>query len=357
MKTRRLLLSGFLLGLVLTGAGTLPAAGPEDLYQATVPVAGRDEAQRRTALGQALERVLIKLSGSRDVVRREAARELSGTAAGLVQQYRYDTLPAAADGQPGGLVLLARFDPVALDQALRERGLPRWEGSRPGVLLWLGLEQDGQRRFLQPEADPALAAAVERVARERGLSFLYPLLDLEDLGQVQAGDLWGGFETRVREASARYQADLILVGRLTPEAAEWRLLQPGQGESWGSRGAPAEALTEGLQAAVDRIASRLALGPATGAARGVLVEVQGVRDLAGFLRADAYLRGLGGVDRVTLVATGPDRLLLRIGVRGGSETLLRGAGLGGVFLPGPAEPAPAPGAGGEVPEVSLRLRD
>ena len=43
----------------------------ENLYKATVPVSGQDEAQLAEAYQAGLERVLVRVSGDRDVTRRE----------------------------------------------------------------------------------------------------------------------------------------------------------------------------------------------------------------------------------------------------------------------------------------------
>ena len=79
------LVGGVLLAIVIRGAF---ASQLQDLYQAAVPVSGQGVEERNSAIGQALERVLVKITGSRSVGDREAARELTGEAAGLVQQYR-----------------------------------------------------------------------------------------------------------------------------------------------------------------------------------------------------------------------------------------------------------------------------
>ena len=353
------LVGGVLLAILTRGAF---ASQLQDLYQAAVPVSGQGVEERNSAIGQALQRVLVKITGSRSLGDREAARELTGEAAGMVQQYRYEVAPAAADGgQTAGRLLLVRFDSHALQQALRDRGLPVWGATRPTLLLWLGVGQGGQRRFFQSESDADLAQVVDRVGRERGMSFLFPLMDVEDLTRLQAGDLWGGFESRVRDASERYGADLVLVGRVDDaQAVAWQLLHADRVERWQSRGqSGAEAMAEGLQEAVDRIAARYAPVAASGGVDGVLVRVRGVRDLHGIVRVDRFFKSLDAVERVVLEQVEPEQALFRLRLRGGAEALARSASLGGVLSAEPLDPA-LPGVDAqstELPDLSFRLRE
>lgn len=356
----RLALVGGLLLAVLARGGF--AGQPQELYQAAVPVSGQGVEERNGAIGRALERVLVKITGNRSVGDRKVARGLIAEAAGLVQQYRYEPVPAAVgDAHSAGHLLLVRFDARALRQALRERGLPVWGATRPTPLLWLGVEQGGRRRFFQPEIDADLARVVDRVGRERGIAFLFPLLDLEDLTRLRAGDLWGGFASRVRDASERYGADLVLVGHVDAAGSgAWQLLHAERIERWQSRGRDAaEAMAEGLQEAMDRIAARFAPVAAPGGVDGVLVRVRGIGDLHGFVRVDRFFKSLDAVESVALEQVGPEQALFRLRLRGGAEALARSASLGGVLsaeplgaaLPGVATPPAKP------PDLSFRLRE
>jgi hypothetical protein len=351
-RARVWLLVGLLLPLAAPRA--LPLA---ELCQVTVPVAGADAEQRNQAIEQALEKVLVKLTGSRSIAMRPEVADLLKSAAPLVQQYRYGAAPAADTAQPQQRWLQVSFDAAALQQALRAKGLPVWQAGRPNVLLWLGLEQGGARNFLQPESDVELAATIAAVAAERGLSLLFPLLDVEDLSQLRASDLWGGFEDRLRAASQRYAADLVLVGRLGATSpgswsSSWVLLHSAQAERWQSRGASAPAaLAAGLQEAVDRLARRYAPLESRGTSNRLLVRVSDVRDARGFAGVDRLLRALDVVEEVALVSVEPDRVLFSVKARGGADALQRATALSRWLL---AEPDAA-GVDADRPDLRFRL--
>ncbi len=324
-----------------------------DLYQASVPVAGTGVEERNQAIGRALEAVLVKLTGRRNSAGSEAARALGREAPNLVQQYRYEALPGGADTpQAPDRLLQVRFDGASLRQALKQEGLPVWGGTRPSLLLWIGLEMRGNRRFLLAEADPGLLETARRVSDERGLSFLFPLMDMEDFARLTPSDLWGGFGERVREASGRYSADLVLVGKLQQTAGGWQvgwqLLNPQGSEDWQTRAETAELAAEsGLQEAVDRIAERYAPAVLIDGGDQPQVLVRGVHGLPALKSVEQQFASLDAVQSVTLTRVEPDRIWLRLTLAGGRDAVARGATLGGLLTQVPAErqlPAVTPGA-------------
>ncbi len=278
------------VGVLVFFAGAARAVGEDGLYTARVPVASGDEAARKPAIRAALARVLVKLTGRRDVGRDPRARELLDHAEDWVSEYRYLAQPEGTEGY----LLEVRFQPARVRAALRKAGLPMWPTPRPGILLWLAVEEAGARRLLE-SADPALEAAA-RTARERGLDLLLPLLDLEDRSRVQATDLLGGFDESVREASERYTPDgvLIAAGKRTRDGTwrmDWRLYLGEARLDWRTRDTPLEAaVTEGIQVLADRLARRTSPASGQEARQGVLlVAVDGVNSLAAFAQVHRFL--------------------------------------------------------------------
>ena len=72
-------------------------------------------------------------------------------------------------------------------------------------------------------------------AERRGLPLAFPLLDTEDLARVTFPDIWGGFDELVLDASQRYEASSVLIGRVRPESAErnrWTYHFSGEQHAW-----------------------------------------------------------------------------------------------------------------------------
>ena len=200
----------FLLLVMLLGTlAALQAAPVTGLYQAEAPVAGRAAEQRNQAIRSAFGKMLIKVTGNRSVAAREELRADVANAARFVQQYSYRSRQDARADEQGATdatngFLRVSFDALAVDRLLREHGLPVWAANRPSVLLWMGVERKGKRRLLTSERDPGVRSVLEATAAERGLPLIFPLMDLEDRGQLQVSDLWGGFEADIENASRRY---------------------------------------------------------------------------------------------------------------------------------------------------------
>lgn len=332
-----------LLAAVLTVVAT-PAtpAVVEDLYTAQVALPVGDS-RLPAAFREALAEVLVKVSGQRDIARDPALRALLGEASGLVQQYQLVERDEVR----------VDFDGEALVRALDAADVPVWPAQRPVTAIWLAYDQgDGERRILEAGADAALpvagpgdsperAAAATRTpaeirqtmvdaARRRGVPVVLPLLDGQDLGTVTVSDIWGDFSGPVLEASARYAAEAVLLGRarlfpMEPERVTWTLLLGEERLVWEGD------LTAGPEGLADRLAERQAARRS--AIQAVRVVVGDVASFADYGRISAYLRSLGGVESSAVEELSDDAVLFRLTVRGGVSRLTAAIASGGVLEP------------------------
>ncbi len=172
------------------------------LYDVDIAVAGRTGAARLAVSGTALAEVLSRVSGLAHVPRNAAVRE----ALGQPERY-YNRFVFLNDRE-----LRIHFDPAAVLGLVDAAGLPVWSANRPTVVAWLVVERGGVRRVV--DGGHELAAPLVRRARQRGVVLKLPLMDLEDRLLVQPSVVWGRLFSALSEASGRYQADVVLVGRL-----------------------------------------------------------------------------------------------------------------------------------------------
>ncbi len=339
-----LLLTGFAAVLFARPAAAVEATG---LYRVTLPVADRDPQTRDAAFQQALGEVLIKVSGSSQIVSQPPVQEALKNPANYVQQFAYhEAQPAAASAgaatatsgsAPAGLDLQVRFDPVAIDHLLSSNGLSLWGRERPLVILWIGVSRgNGQRFILGSESDsphPAATKAVEQAAQARGLPIFLPLMDLQDQGAVNFSDLNGGFLGPVIQASTRYDANAVLAGAVRPSAGQWRgqwqLAFRDQRQQWTSSGASeAQALAGGIGGAADRLASMLAVSGAPGGGQqAVFVQFDGVQHVAAFARIEHLLDKLTPIKSAQLVSADGGQLVFKVVPRGQADDVARNLGL------------------------------
>ena len=299
-------------------AAAVPARG---LYEASIPVRSQHPDLREGALRQAFETVLVRVVGTRALP--QPALDLLARVSSFVQGYGYESSGAGRD-----LRLRAQFDARAIEAALRGQGLSVWGANRPEHIAWIALRDDGQRRdVLDAAGAEARAPAVAETAAARGLPLVFPQLDDTDRELVNFSELWTGNFTGAEGASNRYNARMVLVGRVGRESGQWLgrwtlLSGEGASEEWISMGTTLEqALASGIHDLADRQAQRFAVQ--TGSARELLLRVFGVESLNDYGRALNYLRGLGPVRNAQVEAAEPGTLTFRLRVEGDPDTLSR----------------------------------
>ena len=319
-------------------SGTAHAVEVSGLYETTVPVAGQEAEQRGAAIIEALAQVLTKVTGHQDIVARGQLEEKLKTAANYVRQYRYDQTAE------NGRLLKVLFDEQAVNRLLHEQGLPVWGVNRPMVLFWLGLEADGKRRVAVPELDSALFAQVEAAMHQRGLTAAFPLMDLTDRAALPAAELWEDLATNVRQASQRYEADLILVGRLTSKEnqgwhSRWTLYPVTGASSWKGQGADQQqVVTLGVQTLADHLANKYAPIRERGDQSRIQIHVAGIQQLDDYERVNDFLLKLDSVEQADLSHAEPDAVVYELVITSGKEVLQQEIALGSLLQ---SEPRPA----------------
>jgi hypothetical protein len=324
------------LMVLLLGSTPLQAARVGDLFQTEVDAAGRDAAARDAALQQALQEVMVRVTGSAGAVAQPPARQLLQRPGRFVEQYRFEE--AAGPEGEAQLRLWAQFDGVALAREIRAAGLPYWGSERPDVLLWLAVDDRG-RRYLVSEASESQAGdAVRQAARLHGLPVTLPLMDLEDQRAVQFTDVWGGFLGAIEPASQRYRPQVVLVGKLDRSGAggswrsSWNLLAAGSAQGWSGRGSTmAGAVKEGIAQATEWLAGQYAVSDSGSSLRPLVVE--GIRGLGDYARVYAYLAALTPVDQVQVVRVADQEVQFDLTLSTPERSLMQLITLGRVLQP------------------------
>lgn len=352
LRTQRLLFGLLLLAsCALLGSVPLSAVEVPDLYEAEVPVADRSEAAREAGLGEALLRVVTKVSGLPGARSNSTLARAVEKPGRFVQQFRYLRAPASGAAQAQALEqrwrLWARFDAKVVDSLVRDAGLRVWGRVRPAVMVWLAVDQSGRRRILGGEEAPELSAIMRDAARQRGVPLVLPLLDLEDQGRLRVSDVWGGFSDRIQQASSRYQSDVIFTGRvyrLLPTLWEGRfsLIAGDAVEEWSNQGDILELLlADAVNALASRLAFRFAAPSETAGAYGFGIIVSGVRSTGDYARALEYLSTLEQITDLSVTRVSADEVRFFVETRGGQDALLKVVSLGGTLaresLPGDPE--------------------
>ncbi|MFA5628122.1 MAG: DUF2066 domain-containing protein [Thiohalomonadaceae bacterium] len=315
----------------LTGA--VAAVEVHDLYEAEVGVADQQTETRQQAMRLGLAEILQRVTGGVTVPESELA-ELLNDAPRYIQQYRYQ----ANQTTP---TLWMAFDADSLNKSLRALGLPIWGHDRPVLLVWLAYE-DGNERRLVSAAERTDWSVLEQTARQRGLPLRWPLLDLEDQAGITATDVWGGFWETVTNASARYQPQAILLGRLYEDRQKiwrvrWTLQIAEEVLYWDNSSAVLdEVLAAGVTGSADALAVRFSQVASQGSEQQLTLSINEVHSLADYVRLMSYLRSLNGVSDVQISKVEPTVMHCRLLLKLSPDAIARTIGLGTTLAAMPA---------------------
>ena len=331
--------------IVLTlalGLGAARAEVVKGLYAAEIPVGDQSQAELNLASRQALSQVLVKVSGTMDVLDNSEIRKALDKSRSYVQQYAY----ARADGP--GLLAKFEFDDSIIAGLLSDAGAPLWTANRPTVLAWVVVETAGGRFLLNSESDPELVAELISQFASRGVPVKLPLFDLVDASSMTADVLWRQDSDSLKAGSARYGVEDVLAGRVAVLSTgswvgDWVYLssQARTDRSYTTTSGP-EFIAVGVSMVAQDMASRFAVAPTDSPGTGVLMTVAGVRSYADYAGVVSWLESLELIDHANIERVQGDLIELRLVAQADVAQLASIIELNNKLVP---SPAPQQGAG------------
>jgi hypothetical protein len=348
----RLIACFALILLIATSPGVAGAVEMTSLYTAEVPLDAQQNDPRSAAYRDALAVVLLRVSGSGIGDDPEMVDLLFPNPASYVVQFR----PGEAD------TLWVTFDGVAVEDVLRRNGQAVWSSDRPLTLIWLAVDWgQGEREIIgadDPERSDDESRTIDRnrllrqrvldVAERRGLPVAFPLLDTEDLAKISFPDIWGGFDELVLDASQRYEANSVLIGRVRPESGQrnrWTYHFAGEERAW--TGEPELV----LNLVADMLAAEFAIG-GDATLQSVELGVAGINTVDAYGSVQRMLSGLNVVESFAIRSVEGDRILYRVDAHGGAERLARALRLSGLIEQSRYDSTPIPG---DAPAATLEF--
>ena len=324
------------------------------LYDHRVAVNNESDAERNRAFREALEAVILKVTGEHRWLEHPSIEEALDSAQSYVEAISYSSetvelpqpLNSAASSQP--LVapteeqrfIEVDFADSLIDELLVNANIPVWDTNRPSVLVWMVLQNAaGERAMLTADTNVQIVNYIQNFASERAIPIIFPVLDFEDRQNLSEDSVWALEEEAIIAASERYGADSILTGRLHFTASGelvglWQFIFQGQAEVFDGFD---EDLNAYLYAPLDRITNQLAsyfaLVPEATSQQVVRLRVEGVSDLSAYSALLTYVSGLGLVDTVSMAALDGERLELELGLVGDSDQLFELIALDRDLLP------------------------
>ncbi|MBU2886847.1 DUF2066 domain-containing protein [Gilvimarinus agarilyticus] len=332
----------FLTLALLTFLIVAPAGADQtvELYRAQELVKSQSAAQRAAAAKHALERVVVRVSGSLESLQSPAIKAALTNAQEYVYEYSYaasdETLESISGESIPASALNLKFSAALIEQLLREAGLPYWPANRPNVLIWaVANEGDG----LQLVTDPDAWQQVREQAQLRGLPVTSPVFDLEDHLAMSEQTLWQLDSSQIRQASERYSADAIIALRYSELSdgryrGNWQLLH-GEGDVMfdGQADAPGDLLQQAVDTIADRFANIYAIRPSESGSASIAMFIANANSFADFKRIESYLNSLAVVRRVEMHQVSSQGLTLKLFTDGDVTQLENTLALKKMLLP------------------------
>lgn len=345
------------------------------LYRAAVPVASQSESDRSKGFRAALEQVLIKVSGLERLITGEKIVDRFPAPLGLVQTFGYrdntdwlnyqslqqnvtagdgaSPLPAA----PAQYLLEVTFAAHLVDQNMQRLGLPIWGDTRPSILVWILVEQQGERQLIGNGDLYGLSDLLLQDAQRRGLPVFLPSADLQDLVAINMNDLAAMKPESVAEANLRYQPDAHVLLRIEQSGteqwhADWRIVLKQETAPGQVRNSTLSGVVSVLGAELaDYLSSRYAVLK-SGAGQGeapvgaeLLFEVDRVNSFEDFIALQQHLEHLPPLSSVAIEKIEGARVFCRVQLGGTRQQLLEHIELSGLMQLKPAPEVPVPPQG------------
>ena len=179
-----------------------------NLYRAKVDVSSQSGSARKQAIQKAFQSVIVKVSGQTSIIEQDIFKR-------AVKQYSQYLVQYSYERDANDLKLVARFDEERVNQLFLTSNNALWGNLRPQVVIWLVEESGFERSLISESHDSVLPDAIKDFSDNRGLPIALPLVDIEDTENVDLIDIWGRFTRPIVYASERYNAEAVVVMRLS----------------------------------------------------------------------------------------------------------------------------------------------
>ncbi len=322
-----------LFGLGLLSGSLFAAENVKDLYQAIEVVSvDSSDSEVNNAMSDGLASVVVRMSGTATSLLNPVIREALQNAKQYLSSFRYEKSTEIRANLLGEVVqtkkLVMAFDAFRLKTLLASGLVPVWDETRPTVLTWIAIERSNRREILSDLDTDGVLVSLKDAAAQRGVSYKIPEMDLLDQLALNVSEVWGLFPDAVLDASARYDSEYILAGRIYANGTVgWKMDYLLLTRSGSTRfQATAETVELLLEQVVDHVAETMASRYAVilGGTRATTTDilVNGIVSLSEYAQLQALLAGLGQVSEVQVQSVTGNSVRLQIRSYGGPSQLI-----------------------------------
>lgn len=307
------------------------------LYEIEVPVSiegGAPVVEQTKCLREALQEILIKLTGSEKPLKTDVVVKALENTDKYVKQFSYHQ---RSDTKRYMKVV---FNENAVNELLTLAKQPAWTKKRPLTLGWLVVEREATPRWIGNDQEKDLTQEIEKTLSRRAIPLVLPLLDLTDTALISEKEVWDENIAPLQEAAKRYNADVILLGRLSQSAegwqGRWTLCKGEAKESWEVKNAEvremlnesAEQLTSKLSdyQPVEVVQANNNINNSSNSSNNttrLLLTVSGVLGAEQYNQVSEFLQRLPSVREVEIAQIMPEKTVFSLKTIGEKEELIK----------------------------------
>ncbi len=308
--------------VVISGVPAAYAQSASDLlfYKSEIPVQNQSAQVRRLAAQQGLQDVIVRMSGSRQVLTAPVINDAIARAERYVLQSQYVRLEDPLLREQGFNQKAAfLFSPDRVRELLLTNNLPYWSTTRPQTLVWI-VEDTPElgRQFLSTDTLSPFVDGLAAAAKKAGTPLAYPLLDIDDLLALSPEQVWGLDEDAILAASEKYDADVILTGRVSQTSqgsvlTSLEILHRGQTQAIDT---VQPDFTAAASVTIENMAQWLAgiyaIAQSEQAKGRVYLSIDNISRFGDYSQVLKYIRGLAFASNVSVAQLDGDTLLLAV---------------------------------------------
>lgn len=309
MKLSTIILQVIVL-LVFTTSFSAFSVEVENLYTGRILVTDKTQKTRVKAHRWAIEQVIAKVSGDRNVLKDKKIRRVVQTqTSNYITSFKFET-----DDQ-GRTFLVDVFDQSKIDGLLKSVGAAIWGKRRPSTAIWLAVEEGVQRTLINKALFPQLTELLYQTSDNRGLPVVLPLMDETDKTAVFSSDVWARFGRAVLDGSKRYDTESVVMARMRfvnsqkePEyktgwLLEFQLINQQQTLLTGEfNGEQFTIIRNMIDQIGDYFAAQYAIDSQALGDAELELSLQGITNLVELKQAEAYLSSLPPVGSIALTS-------------------------------------------------------
>ena len=210
------------------GFHSFSLAQQPDLFEIEIDADMRDLRNNIRIQKQAIEKLIVRLTNPEKSDAKKLTEQFFPEPAKYIKQFR----------KIENAGVLVSLDGDSIQEVLIEAGVSLWRIDRPTIMIFLAIESAmGEREIVLSDYGHRVFSystgidknlnikdQIKSVARERGISVVFPDMNEDERKIINFSDIWAGFIDRMLEVSGRYNASNVLTAKVRKDESkdiEW----------------------------------------------------------------------------------------------------------------------------------------